>query len=241
VAVVTRIVATSNLQYTLSDAAFEHGLRLVLSKRPDILAIQEAGKSRDHSIRRITNGLGYAWARPSSPNGDPVMPVAWEAGRYRPRSCKAILLARREFVGHLPGRKTRLPASWCTEVILDDLVDGKVVVVEVFHMTAEIQGADGGYKKDAAHWLRVQRHKREKFRLGRRSRAQKRKGRVVYPAGDGNFDGMQLGGFVSCWTRRSGGTLGWRSPDVIFGATRGSRLETVETASDHDTLIVTYP
>jgi hypothetical protein len=150
-------------------------------------------------------------------------------------------LARREYVGHLPGRKTRLPASWCTEVILTDLMSGETVVAEVFHMTADVQDAGGNYKRDPRYWLRVMRHKRERWRLGHRARMQKRRGRVVYPAGDGNFDGMQLGGFVSCWARRSGGTLGWRSPDIIFGYTRGSRLETVETASDHDTLIVTYP
>lgn len=232
-------VATCNLKFTLSGAAFEKGLREALTARPDLVALQEAGPNRDGLIEKVAHDLGYAWAR--AKGGGVVM---WRAKRYRLRARKPIVLARSELVGHLPGRKDRLPASICTEVTLDDLEsndpDGKVVVVEDYHLTAEVQyGSD--YRKDWKHRLRVMRHKREKRRLGRRSRMHQRQGRDVYPAGDGNFDGMQLGKFVNCWTGRPGGDLRGRAVSIIFAARKPSKLWTITTPSDHKTVVATYP
>jgi len=235
------IVCTSNLQFTLSDAAFEHGLRHVLAEGPDIVALQEALNHRDPVLDRVGADLGYSWAR--AVGGEPIL---WKTARYgsEARWVRPVLLARQEYVGHLPGRKDRLPASIATEVGLSDLdshqADGSIVVAIDYHLTAEVQTADGKYRKDPLHLLRVLRHHREKYRLGRRARMHKRRGRTVHPAGDSNFDGFKLGGFVSCWDHRSGGTLGWRSPDAVFGATRGTKLWTLKTASDHDTLFVEY-
>lgn len=233
-------VATCNLRFTLSVAAFEHGLRLVLADHPDICVLQEAGPNRDHAIEKVCAELGYAWAR--AKGGEPVL---WKIARYgkTPRSVHPVLLARAEFVGHLIGRKDRLPPSIATEVCLDDVTakhpDGAVTVVLDYHLTAEVQyGAR--YRRDPAHLLRVMRHKREKRRLGGRARMQHRHGRTVYPAGDGNFDGMTLGGFVSCWTDHHGGTLGGRAVDIIFAATKAPKLWTIQTPSDHDSLVVTY-
>lgn len=231
-------VASINLVYTLSDEAFEAGLRKVLARRPDLVALQEAGRNRDRILERVSKAMGYEWCRPVSPNGDPTMPVMWR-NCYRVRSCRPVRLARREFVGHLPGRKSRLPASWATEVILDELGTSRQTALINFHMTAEVQfGA--GYRKDRGHRLRVNRHRRERWRLGRRARWNKRRGRRTFAAGDGNYDGIKLRGFVNCWMGRSGGTLDHRAVDVVFAATRGKHLSTIETPSDHDALVVDY-
>jgi hypothetical protein len=211
------------------------------------VALQEAGPNRDHIIEKVARDLGYKWGRPDSPNGDPTMPVMWRVARYSLRSMRAVRLARREFVGHIVGRKSRLPASWCTEVILDDLAskepDVTQTVIEDFHLTADIQDMRNGgrYKRSPRYLLRVMRHKREKRRLGRRSRMHQRRGRTVFPTGDGNFHGMQLGRFVSCWEDHKGGTLGNRAVDVVFADRKAAKLWTVETPSDHDALVVTYP
>ena len=238
----TTIVATANIRYTLSDPAFETALRKVLGENPDLLGLQEAGTNRDHIIRAVCLELGYAFAR--AKGGGPVL---WRLEHFAPvpLSVKPIRLAGREYVGHLPGRKDRLPASIATEVILYDTRDtsgepaGGVTVVLSYHLTAEVQ-MGAGYRKDLAHRLRVMRHKREKRRLGHRARTAKRRGREVYPMGDGNFDGMTLGGFVSCWEGRDGGTLGPRAVDIVFADRAATRLHTIPTASDHDALIVTY-
>lgn len=238
------VVATCNLRFTLSAGDFEAGLRKVLAHDPDICAVQEALDHRDPIIERVCRDLGYAWAR--AKGGEPIL---WKISRYgkAPRWVKGIRLARAEFVGHIPGRKDRLPVNVATEVGLDDLAsthpDGAVTVANSYHLTAEVQDVHGGggYKKDHVHVLRVLRHIREKFRLGHRMRLHKRRGRTAYGTGDGNFAGMLLRGFVSCWTNRHGGTLGGRAVDIIFAATRGSDLVTVVTLSDHDGLVVTYP
>lgn len=237
------VVASCNLRYTLSSAAFEAGLRKALATKPDLVALQEAGPNRDSIIQRVAHELGYSWCRPRSPNGDPTMPVLWRKDRYRLRSCRAIRLARREFVGHLIGRKDRLPASWATEAILDDLdsrkPDGEQHTLLDYHLTAEVQYGNR-YRRDPGHLLRVLRHRREKHRLGKRCRMHKRRGRKVKAAGDSNFAGLTLRGFVSCWQNRHGGTLGPRPVDIIFADTRGHDLRTIETPSDHLTLVVTY-
>lgn len=235
-------VASVNLVYTLTGAQFEKGLRAALKDWPHLVALQEAGPNRDAIIERVSAEVGYAWAR--AEGGGVVM---WKADRYRLRRCRPVVLAGVELVGHLPGRKSKLPASVATEVSLDDLAskdpDGGVTVVLNYHLTAEVQDmrGGGGYKKDPAHALRVLRHQREKYRLGKRARMHKRRGRDVYPVGDGNFDGMKLRGFVNCWKGRSGGTLGGRAVDIVFAKTKPAKLWTVETPSDHDALIVTYP
>lgn len=243
----TTRVASVNLRFTLSGAAFGSGLREVLRDKPDLVALQEAGKNRDGIIEKVARDLGYEWARPDSPNGDPTMPVMWRAVRYRLRSCRAVRLARREFVGHLIGRKSRLPASWCTEAVLDELdadghLNGQQSVIEDYHLTADIQDMKHGgrYKREIKYQLRVARHRREKRRLGKRARWHKRRGRNVKAVGDGNFHGMTLGGFVSCWEGRDGGTLGNRAVDIVFADRKATRLWTVETPSDHDALVVTY-
>lgn len=245
----TTRVASINLRFTLSGAAFEKGLREVLRDRPDLAALQEAGTNRDGILERVARDLGYGWCRPKSPNGDPTMPVMWRVDHYRLRSCRAVRLARREYVGHLPGRKDRLPASWATEAVFTTLRptsnsgdDAPSTVLLNYHLTAEVQ-MGAGYLKDAAHALRVLRHRREKRRLGKRARMHKRRGRETRAAGDGNYDGMTLGGFVSCWEAPHPGirgTLGNRAVDIIFADRKPGKLWTVETPSDHDAVVVTY-
>lgn len=235
---------TSNLEFILSDHDWEAGLRKVLAAGPDWVALQEALNHRDHILNRVCRELGYAWAR--AKGGEPIL---WKVARYgtKPRWVRPVRLARREFVGHIPGRKDRLPASIATEIGLDDLLakhpDGAVTVILDYHMTAEVQDVrgGGGYKRDLQHRLRVMRHKREKFRLGQRMRMQKRRGHEAYGAGDGNFAGMVIRGFVNCWKNRRGGDLGGRPVSIIFADTEPADLELIPTPSDHDTVVCTYP
>lgn len=235
---------TANLEFILSDHDWEAGLRKALATEPDWVALQEALNHRDPILNRVCADLGYAWAR--AQGGEPIL---WKTARYgtQPRSVTPVLLARSEFVGHIPGRKSRLPASIATEVVLDDLwrrhPDGAVTTILDYHLTAEIQDVrgGGGYKKDPLHLPRVLRHKRERRRLGRRMRAQAGRGREVYAAGDGNFAGMTVRGFVNSWTGHPGGDLGGRPVSIIFAARKPSKLWTVKTPSDHLTVLATYP
>jgi hypothetical protein len=114
-------------------------------------------------------------------------------------------------------------------------------VVIAAHLTAEIEDAThGGYKTDLKHRLRVMRHKREKRRLGKRARWHQKRGAEVYVLGDTNFNRMPLGGFVSCWDNRSGGSLGWRAVDIVYSDRPARRVQTISTHSDHDAVVATY-
>lgn len=233
-------VMTSNLVYTLDDIRFEAALRLVLAEKPDAVALQEVGPNRNHILTRVGNELGYEWARPAG--GEPIM---WRIARYgrHPMLVRGNRLARAEFVGHIPGRKDRLPESIASEVHLRDShqLDAVVAIID-YHLTAEVQFGKR-YRRDPVHLLRVLRHRRERARLGHRARVVAADPDIhqVHPAGDSNFDGFTLRGFVSCWKDRAGGTLGPRAVDVIFGAVRAPHVRVIKTPSDHDTVIATYP
>lgn len=233
-------VLSMNEKDTLPDGIAEADLRRVLHEAdPDLGGLQEWSTVRDRATSLVMLQTGRAWAR--GPHGGG--PVFWRIGNHQERAVRSIRLSRGEFVGHLLGRRSRLGPSWATEAVLDDLPgkrpDGSQTVVLNAHLTAEVQ-VGAGYRKDLAHRLRVMRHKREKRRLGRRARAHKRRGRRVFVVLDGNFDGLELGGFVSCWEGHDGGSLGSRAVDIVFTTGRAVAVKTYKTHSDHRAVAATY-
>lgn len=228
-------IGVANLRYTMSDAEVEAGIRLMLEQAVEILALAEVGPNRDHVLDTVCQGNHFAWAR--AKGGGPVL---HNQSRYGLLSCKPVLLARREYVGHLVGRKDRLPPSIATECVYEDEVLGRQVVDLSYHLTAEVQTGKR-YRRDPAHWLRVARHKREKRRLRRRRRFHIRRGRIVYLNGDGNFDGLQLPPSVSCWEGHRGATLGPRAVDCVHtDIAPEHEPRTVRTKSDHRGVVVVY-
>jgi hypothetical protein len=233
----TTRVLTANIRDTIDfDTARADLLRVLDQVLPTLGGLQEWSRSRDP----ILDASGYSHARGPKGGG----PVLWDEQRHRLRAVRSIRLARAEFVGHLPGRRSRLGPSWCTEAILDDLPgdgpDGSQTVVLNYHLTAEVQ-VGSGYRRDLKHRLRVMRHKREKRRLGRRARMHLRRGRRVFALGDSNYAGMRLGGFVSCWEGHDGGTLGSRAVDIVYAERRPlGKPRTLKTHSDHRAVAVDY-
>lgn len=221
-------VATVNVFTGLNDEDAEAAVRAVLLLAPGLVSLHEWGSNRRAILQRIAKTTRYRWARPEKGGG----PELWDSDRYGLQRCGAIRLARAEWVGHLIGRKPRLPDSWMTECVFEDEFGGPQVVTLGWHLTAEVQlGAD--YRKDWKHRLRVWRHKREVRRIRRRQRHHIRKGRVVYSKGDGNFDGLRLPPLHSCWENHPGGTLGPRAVDVVAGPTPAKSVRVVRTKSDH--------
>ncbi|HYF71835.1 MAG TPA: hypothetical protein VD864_03385 [Nocardioides sp.] len=205
----------------------------MLTHGVDIAALQEWVRGRD-SILRDLRSRGLSYCRPAEGGG----PIVY-TDRFSALHCRAVTLARREFVGHLPGRKNRLPASIANLTVLhDDQTGGELAVIN-FHLTAEVQSG-GKYRRDLAHRLRVQRHKRERRRLSREVRRQQRRGREVFALGDTNYHGMPLPPLRSCWRGREGGTLGHRAVDVVYAGTEADVVRTVVTGSDHRAVVVAY-
>lgn len=224
-------LATANVRVTLDHFEAAHALAEVLALNPDVGGLQEWPTGRDQLLKAAT---AYDYARNDMGGG----PVFWRRDRFGLVRCRAVVLARRSFVGHLTGRKSTLPASVATLAILcDDETGGEVAIIN-FHLTAEVQSG-GRYRRDKAHRARVRRHKREVRRLARMGRRQRRK-RPVYLHGDTNYDGLQIPGFVSCWEGRDGGTLGRRAVDVVYASRPAKAVRTVTTGSDHRAVVCDY-
>lgn len=226
-------VVTANIFKGLDRAGATLALAEVLAHDPDLGGLQEWGPHRDHIL---DDAKRYDSARAPEGGG----PVFWRRDRYGlVRSCRAVELAPRSFVGKILGRKSTLPESLATLAILCDDETGREVAVINFHLTAEVQSG-GVYRSDRDHARRVRRHRRERRHLMRLVRRQCRKGRTVYALGDTNYDAMTLPPLTSCWEDRDGGTLGKRAVDVIYADESAKTVRTFDTGSDHRAVIATY-
>ena len=227
----TRVVTANVPIRELTEDERKRALNAILSRRPTYVGLQEWGEDR---LLKAARALGYGYAR-----GKGGAPVLFDLDRTGLLHVGAHRLARREFVGHLLARKSRLPKSVLTEAIYEDDVLGEVAHLDG-HFTAEVQ-KDGVYRTDLAHRLRVRRHKRERRRTRRRERHHQRRGRFVVVTVDGNFDGLQLPPLTSCWDgRKATGTLGRRTVDIVFADRPARRVETFATGSDHRAVEATY-
>lgn len=246
----TTRVASVNAYVILTDPQADALLRGVLRNgTPDLAGIQEWDGPRpdltairrrdvDRLLRAATDDR-YRFARPRGGGG----PQVWNRDRYHLLFLDAEQLVGPEFVGHLPGRKSRLPASTASVGIYADRLDGGETVLINVHLTAEVQRGSG-YRRDLAHRLRVRRHKRERRAIRRLARIHLRAGRRVFVVGDFNFDGLRLWPLVACWDghprKERAGTLGHRTVDYVFAETRADRVQVLTTRSDHDAVVAVY-
>lgn len=247
-------VGSVNAYVVLSDDQAEQLLRTVLRVlAPGLCSIQEwdgptpdlhtAGRQSidvDVLIEHVTKGTHLRFVRPVGGGG----PQVYDSSRYDLQKCYAETLVPAGFVGHLAGRKDRLPASLATVgLYFDGILNERVALIGP-HLTAEVQKGKS-YRTDAAHRLRVLRHRRERRALRLLVRRLQRKGWRVYVAGDTNFDGMPLAPLVSCWVNHqhaeAAGTLGARTPDIVYGPEKAADVETLPTRSDHDAVVAVYP
>ena len=227
----TRVITANVPIRKLSPDQRARALKTILDRHPHYVGLQEWGEDLllAGAERR---GFGRARAK-----GGP--PILFDLGRTGLLRVHPRRLARAEMVGHLVGRKSRLPASIATEAIFEDDELGEGAVIDA-HLTAEVQ-RDGTYRTDLAHRLRVMRHRRERRRLRRRVQHHLSKGRWVRVTVDGNFDGLELPPLISCWDgRRDVGTLGKRTVDIVFGDQAAEGVEEFHTGSDHLAVEATY-
>ena len=229
------VILVMNEKDTLATNVAVSDLRAVVEQHdPDLGVLNEWNRTRDHRTRKMLARRGYGYARPTLGGG----PVFWRKSRFRKKSIKSRVLSLPGFVGKLPGRRSFLSTSWLTVAQFLD-ADGTRVVLDGFHMTAEVQKGLK-YRTDVAHAKRVARHRHEKQRVEDIAQRQKANGGTVYPAGDSNFDRMRLAGFVNCWEGHDGGDLGGRAVTQCFATGPAVKVQTEQTQSDHLAVVVTY-
>lgn len=235
-----KVIHIQNEKDTLSTATAVVDLRhVIMDADPDLGVLNEWNRVRDRQTRKMLAQLGYGYARPLRGGG----PVFWRKSRFKKRSVRSKMIARPGFMGKLPGRRSLLGPSWLTVARFTDMIHGGQVALDGFHLTAEVQDVrgGGGYKTDAAHAKRVERHKTERAAISRTGHKQLDHGIDAFPAGDSNFSGMDLPGFVNCWDGHKGGDLGGRPVTICYANRAPKRApSTHKTHSDHLAVVVTY-
>lgn len=250
-------IGTCNAYVVLTNAQAEQLLRGVLRNlapeilglnewdgpKPDLTTLKARQQDVDVLLAKVTGDPAATHYRFRRPNGG-GNPVVWNSTRYRLISIDRVQLVGPERVGHLPGRKNRLPATTATLAIFEDLILGGQVAHIVIHLTAEVQDRTGAYRKDLKHRLRVRRHKRERAALQQLVRLQERGNRLVEVTGDTNFDSMPLPPLISCWVghdrEERAGTLGGRTVDYVYRRGHSRDVQTLDTRSDHDSVVAIY-
>lgn len=237
----TAHVGTVNIRVTLDGDTALQALRRVINRgRPRLLGVLEW----DGPVPGPGDlPHGCTAARPDRKGGKLVV---WDGIRYRLRNIYTRHLVGPEFVGHLPGRRSRLEANRATVAEFDDLLTGRNIILVVGHLTAEVQYGKG-YRRGWRHALRVRRHRRELAALTAiAEQASARPGRPeVYIVGDLNFDGLtHLGHLIACWVghkkAEADGTLGNRTVDYVFADRLADDVDTISNASDHDGVVARY-
>lgn len=199
---------------------------------------RRAGEKWARILRERGVGPDYGWTRPD--DGGPV--ALYRTARFALDRCYGHELVGEQNVGDLDGRKSVLPPSIATVAKFADLETGAKVALVVVHLTAEVQDRFGDYHDDAAHLLRVRRHKKERRRLRRLVRKLRRRGYTTWVVGDLNFERCPLPPLISCWNGKPHrGTLGGRAVDYVYAEQDAGAVRVWDGHSDHKGIVAIYP
>lgn len=258
----TTRVATCNMFNGLPIADAEVGLRSVLQvpdgKQTDIIGLQEWGGAARNNLLRSKFGQlsilpqarkwtplpnvarpvpGYFWARSLLGGG----PIGFNSNRFELRFVLARVLVGPGRVDVAKGYRTNLGPSWATvATAFDNLIEDHVTVIN-FHLTTHVE-AGGKYRPECP--LRALRHQKERAALTALAGYHLGTGRRVYVTGDTNFHRMPLPPLVSAFdvlpAKPTGGTLGTRRIDEVYGKHAPVGVQEVESESDHDHIVADF-
>ena len=246
------MVATANVLRDLTPSQARGALAGVLDHAPDLVGLQEWGRSR-WSLMRETGSVGlvgrlaprprvrdqdasaYVWVTPLL--GD--CSIGARSGRYDLVSSRSLLLSgivRAERQDRWLGVE---PPRFATVVRYDDRVTGQRLACVVYHLSPGVQRR-GSYRNDRPRL--VAKHQREVRVLQRLIDDETARGHQVYALGDSNFDGLRFAGLTSAWAGREdepGTHAHDRQIDDVHGPGRATSVTRVSSESDHRAIVVT--
>ena len=228
------VVATANVQGSLSRTDAQRAVALVLEHRPDLVALQEWHPWRAGLLRRFTD---YRWYEPLLGG----CAVGARRERFERTSRRTRVLSppgRADRAGRLLGLE---PARLASVTLHRDLLSGGTVALVDYHLASQVQGG-GRYREEDRPRL-VARHRRESSEVVRLVAETLADGHATYACGDSNFHGFRIPGLVSAWEGRAhaGGTLGTsRQVDDVHAVAAPLEVLTVRTPSDHAAVVATY-
>jgi hypothetical protein len=230
-------------RYGVPLAKFVHDMHHVLAAC-DIVGGQEIA-GMPGRMTALGNAAGWAHAKPG-----PAPVIAWRRDRFHLVQARSELVARGRHVLPVPGRRSFLPDYHAAVVQLRDMNTDRIVTIINGHSPAhaEIRGhaRPGGRARMHTEWCRNMADLFDEYQ---------HHGRVfvtadwnwAYHHGPSKTDRdpkviMHEVGAVSCWSgdRTIHGTLGSRCVDGIYSQHRGQTVDTIQTASDHRVVVVTY-
>ena len=227
------VVATANVEGTLSRRDARAAVAAVLEHRPDLVALQEWHPWRAGLLRGFPD---HEWYQPALGG----CAVGVRRDRFARVSHGTRLLSppgRADRHGRVLGLE---PARLATRTVRRDLATGHTVAVVSYHLASQVQRGEG-YREDDRPRL-VARHRREAAALQRLVDETVTAGLPTYACGDSNFHGFRLPGLVSVWDSfpDAGGTLGARQVDDVHAPAAPLDVLTVATPSDHLAVVATY-
>ena len=220
-------IATHNVWVNLDDTHAEHAVAKVLRYEPDIIGLQEWGRSRRSILRdlgRVTvfpkiryhvgpphKQVGYVFAYPLG-----GQPVGVNAAKV-----EIVAVRRRKLSEKRPGVRP----THGTELIAQLRETNETVAVLNVHPVAHHDRPEN----KAAHTEAVEsiREWAEEWRQFR-----------CYVVGDMNARNVKIPGLRSCWEGRPAeGTFRGRPIDHIYGPHPFGTVRTVNTTSDHHAVV----
>lgn len=218
-------LASHNIKVDLPDHSAAAAVRLVLQRNPDVIGLQEWGRSRRSVLAKfgtvvIFPRLRRLWSR--YPDAGYVFcyplggqPIGVDASRWEVLTVRRILLSAKR-----PGVR----AAYGTELTARPRDGGKTIPVLNLHLLAHL---DREQNHDA--WL--------DGIAAVRQWVDSWTGFDRYVMGDFNHAAVPLDGLRSCCSDKPVPTFKGRPIDHIYGP-RGLTAETVHTSSDHNALVV---
>ena len=221
------VVASANVQASLSRADARATVAAVVSRSPDLVGLQEWHPWMPRRWGVLRSFGDYDWFTP------------WLGGcAIGVRRGRSVRSRRGAWLSR-PGRADRSgrflglePPRRASVVTCADLS------FVVYHLASQVQDRDDAYRSDRPRL--VARHRREA--AGLRALVS-RLPEPTYACGDSNFHGFRLPGLVSAWDaeERASGTHGSRRQiDDVHGPTAPVEVDTVPTPSDHLAVVATY-
>ena len=221
-------LASHNVWVNLDDTHAEHAVSKVLRYRPDIIGLQEWGRSRRTILRDL--GRVTAFPRIRYHVGPPhkqagyvfAYPIGGQPVGVNAAVLEIVAVRRRKLSAKRPGVR----ATYGTELIAQLRDTGETVAVLNVHPVAHHDRP----QNKAAHTEAVE---------SIREWAEEWAGFRRYVMGDMNARNVRIPGLRSCWDGRPAeGTFRGRAIDHIYGIHPFHTVRVVNTTSDHHAVVV---
>lgn len=223
-------VATHNVKVDLDDTRAGNSVAAVLRYQPDIIGLQEWGRSRRSILRNLGRVVTFPRIRyhvgpPHKQTGYVfAYPLGGQPVGVRADVIEVVSVRRIKLSAKRPGVRP----TFGTELVCQIRETNETVAVLNVHPVAHHDRPE-----NKAAWVEAV----ESIEDWSDGWAGFRR----FVVGDMNKQGHRVDGLVSCWSgRESEGTFRTRTIDEVYATRRADSVHVIHTPSDHDAVIAVY-